>query len=186
MVGRKRILLPTSGQFPSRPPTPTYSTHPCEMDSIYNPDDSKLTADWFGEIGEATGCEQAWSAFRMGVVQCTAASTIGLLRKARDNDIDAGLNASKLSVGYKDALCEYLTAKSAPPFAFTSPIGTSVARETSNRGHAPSSAMSQKKFDSQRERPPLGRELGPEMLGKDPTGIGRGRPRTPWCTKVVQ
>lgn len=139
---------------------------PISMDSIYNPEETKLTAEWFGEIGDATGNEQSWCSFRMGLMQSTAASTIGLLRKARDNDVDTGLMIAKLSIGYKEALCEYLTPKGSQPFSFTSPGGSCAARETSSRGCAPASAMSQKKFGSQKDRPPLGRELGPEMLGK--------------------
>ena len=137
---------------------------PVSMDDVFDPEDHVSTADWFSVIGTASSNELNWNTFRMNIVQCTAASSVGLLRKARDIDIDTAVTTAKLGVGYKDALCEYLTAKGSLPFVFRPP-GDGAARATST-AYAPASALSQKKFDSQKNRPPLGRELGPDQLSK--------------------
>ena len=134
------------------------------MEDLYFPDDEVPTATWFNEIGEATGNEQPWNTFRKCLLQYTAASNIGLLRKARDADIDDALNSSKLGVGYKDALCEYLVRKGSPAFTFKSPMTGAVHKSKIERQTA--SAISTKKFASQQDRPPLGRELGPAKLAK--------------------
>ena len=137
------------------------------MEDVYNPADETVTADYFDAIGSITGNEQSWTAFRMALITTTAAATIRLLKKLRDADINLALANAKLGVGYKDALCEYLTPRHAAPFQFILPPDHSGALAAGRRtGFAPASAMSQKKFESQQQRPPLGRELGPGELSK--------------------
>ena len=79
------------------------------MDAVYNPPNEISLRDWFEQIGEATGNEQCWATLRHSVVQVTAASNVFLLKKVRDADMDMAIANAKLSVGYKDTLCDYLT-----------------------------------------------------------------------------
>ena len=132
------------------------------MDAVYNPPNEISLRDWFEQIGEATGNEQCWATLRHSVVQVTAASNVFLLKKVRDADMDMAIANAKLSVGYKDALCDYLTPTGAAPFAFAVPV--KAHNRVFDRSFAPASAMSKKKFASQADRPPLGRELGPDEL----------------------
>ena len=132
------------------------------MDAVYNPTNETSVRDWFEQIGEATGNEQCWATLRHSLVQVTAATNIFLLKKSRDADVDQAVANAKLSIGYKEALCDYLTPHGSAPFAFAVPVKT--LKRASDKGFAPASAMSKKKYASQADRPPLGRELGPDEL----------------------
>ena len=129
------------------------------MDSIYDPPDERSVLEWFDEIGERSGNEAPWKIFGPAILQTCAATDIGLLKAARDADVDSALNQSMLSIGYKNALCKYLVPQgSSRPWEFAVPKKDPKVARDKDKG------LSQKRFESQRARPPLGREIGPEAL----------------------
>ena len=130
------------------------------MEALYAPPDSACVDEYFGRIGTTTRNEQPWHAYASTIKEITAATNVMLLKMARDSDIDMATNAAKLSSGYKVALCEYLTPQGAPPHRFAHPQIIEAVSSASPAAASSGSTLSKKKFESQRERPPLGRELG--------------------------
>ena len=131
------------------------------MDAVYDPPDDRSVLDWFAEIGEKSGNEAPWKVFGPAILATCAATDIGLLKTARDADVEAALNQSKLSIGYKNALCKYLVQQgSRRPWEFAVPKKSSETKVARDKDKG----LSQKRFESQRGRPPLGREIGHEAL----------------------
>jgi hypothetical protein len=129
------------------------------MEQLYNPDDHKNLSSWFTEIGAATSNLAPWEQLSRALLSVCAASTVGLLRKARAVDVDHALHNSGLSLGYKTALADYLTDMDEPPFQFATPIPSAAdikERETVEM----KPIIYQKKFQSQRDRPTLGSSFG--------------------------
>jgi hypothetical protein len=104
--------------------------------------------------------------FYLSIARITGAATVGHLKMMRSNDIDMALGAVGLSNGYKNVLCSYLVRHGAAPFVFK---GDEKRVKAENKTYA-------KKFDSQKDRPSLGNELGPEEVSKleFPPGLFNG------------
>lgn len=137
----------------------TKKSHNCgttarAMDSLYDPPDTLLLAEYFGAIGQMTNNVDAWTNFFRAVVSISAASSVGLLKRMRDADVDMALHAAHLSLGYKLALQEYLSPTGKPPFSFAGAVQPLV---TESKTFA-------KKIESQKMRPTLGSELGATEL----------------------
>ena len=109
------------------------------MESLYNPPDTMPLSEFFESIAAMTNNETAWRSFYRSILSTTAASSVGLLKKIRDADIDTALNVNKLSIGYKYALKEYLVPHGRKPFVFN---GESSASVTEGKTYS-------KKFESQ-------------------------------------
>ena len=124
--------------------------------TLYNPSDTLSTGEFFKTIGEVTNNEPAWMTFHTAIMATAAASSIYLLKCMRDAEVDLALSSCKMSTGYKNALCEYLSPHGKPPHTF---VGVSTNSETKKKVHV-------KKFDSQRDRSSLGNEIGGEALMK--------------------
>ncbi|KAL1504700.1 hypothetical protein AB1Y20_008479 [Prymnesium parvum] len=131
------------------------------MDSVRNPSDDESLADWFDGIGKATENEAPWKAFAKSISSHTAASTVGLLRQVRDADIDTALASANLSIGFKNALCQYLVPKGGKPYQFVKPEMHEARRKSANKQGV--QGKYQKKFPSQQNRLTLGRELGDQL-----------------------
>ena len=128
-----------------------------EMEILHNPSDTEPVEDWFRSIGIVTKNEAAWMKFYYSILGIAAATSVQLLRKMREPDIDLALANCELSNGYKHALCEFLVPRGKKPFAFCSPA---LAKPEGSK------RMYLKKFNSQKARQSLGNELGVEELAK--------------------
>ena len=92
-----------------------------EMEILHNPSETRPLEDWFRSIGIVTKNEAAWMKFYYSILAIAAATSVQLLRKMREPDIDLALANCELSNGYKHALCEFLVPRGKKPFAFCSP-----------------------------------------------------------------
>ena len=131
-------------------------------DSLYNPPDDADTFTWMVDVGRKSNNAQNWSAFSEHIIKVISADSVGLLRQARDWDVEQALSMAGLSDGYKKALCKYLVAKGRPPFKFLLAPTTGMPDEAPEE----SKKLFRKKFPSQQERPTLGRELGLQKLAQ--------------------
>ena len=77
------------------------------MESLHNPSPSENAGEYFKRISEATD-NSSWLEFYNAILKVSAATSVKLLKMAKDSEIDTALGLSKLSDGYKKALCEYL------------------------------------------------------------------------------
>ena len=77
--------------------------------NLYNPSDTLSTGEFFKLIGEVTNNGPAWMNFHTAIMATAAASSIYLLKCMRDAEVDLALSSCKMSTGYKNALCEYLS-----------------------------------------------------------------------------
>ena len=92
---------------------------------------------------------------------------MGLLRKVRLSDVEDARLAARLNCGYLLTLCDLMTPEGAEPFEFASIkkcAPAAAGRAAKGRARALHDGVTKKKFESQRERPTLGHELGPEGL----------------------
>jgi hypothetical protein len=138
------------------------------MESLYNPIDTLGADEYFQAISEVTA-NSAWMEFYFSLKQVCAASSIKLLKLTAETDIDMALRLAKLSQGYKHALSEYLAPFGKKPFVFVQPATSSRSPKSENKLWA-------KKFDSQKNRPSLGNEMGPKKLQEVefPDGLFKG------------
>ena len=130
------------------------------MSAVFNPADEAAVDDWFAMIGEDNDAIDEWREFARKIIAVTGVKRIGLVRQLRLNDVEDARIAAKLKYGYTLALCDYLTPEGCPPYEFT---GSKVFSE---RRLGQCDGITRKKFASQRDRPTLGHELGPDKLNE--------------------
>ena len=130
------------------------------MFMLYNPDGATGIKEWCDKIGSVNGAQDEWTRFGQSIQQVCGVAKVGLLRQCRGSDVDDARVAAKLNPGYFITLCDFLTPEGCDPFVFTGnrPQDVSNSRRTLPEG------LCRKKFESQRDRPSLGHELGPEKL----------------------
>lgn len=122
------------------------------------------TREWVKAIGEHVQMVEPWVNFGAHIFQVTMADNIGLLRLARKNDIETARANAGVSVGYVNAIRKRLMEKGTPVSGYFNFTGAdAVVAHEADAEQKPQRHWG-KKFQSQRERPALGAELGPEAL----------------------
>jgi hypothetical protein len=123
------------------------------MEHLYNPLDTTPLCDYFELIGNHfSNSYSSWMEFYAAIMSVSAASSIKLLKMMRSADVDLALAKCNLSLGYKHALCEYLTPLGKPEFVFA---------EVASTSEKATMKLCTKKHESQQQRMSLGNELGP-------------------------
>ena len=149
--------------------SPQHRRRNLNMESLHNPSPSENAGEYFKRISEATD-NSSWLEFYNAILKVSAATSVKLLKMAKESEIDTALGLSKLSDGYKKALCEYLAPyQCSKVFVFgpTGPTPEALPR---------SMKTCSKKFKSQMDRQSLGNELGETELSqlKFPDGLFDG------------
>ena len=118
---------------------------------IYAPDDNELAHAWVEKIGVATNNQANMARLATSITQNLGVGTVGQLKLVRDVDFDRALAACDLTMGYKMAICDYLTNQNSAPFVFPRPA---------TRNEEIDKKLVMKKLESQRDRPNMGAEIG--------------------------